>query len=280
MATKAAPRAALRRALDQKQLVLFYQPIHELRSGRVVAAEALLRARRRSGEIRNAARLTATAEQGPDLYRLDSWMIKWAFRDAAAWQSDEGPDVRLHVNISPKELEETGLTTRLRKLAKLTGMDARKVNIEITETSFIAKLRPAARALERHRALVALAPPPLPARWHQAAGGVREAARRGRARPHADAASDRARARSRPARDRRGSRARGSAGGAARGRVRLHPGLSLLEADAGGAVPGPAQATFVKRVSSGAYSSRRRSRSRMTLRLNCSGPPLAICSSM
>src|SRR6185436_16879014 len=153
MATKAAPRAALRRALDQKQLVLFYQPIHELRSGRVVAAEALLRARRRSGEIRNAARLTATAEQGPDLYRLDSWMIKWAFRDAAAWQSDEGPDVRLHVNISPKELEETGLTTRLRKLAKLTGMDARKVNIEITETSFIAKLRPAARALERLRTL-------------------------------------------------------------------------------------------------------------------------------
>jgi len=152
MATKAAPRAALRRALDQKQLVLFYQPIHELKSRRVVAAEALLRARRRSGEIRNAAPIAATAEQGPDLYRLDSWLIQRAFRDAAAWQS-EAPDVRLNINISPRELEERGLSTRMRKLAKLTGIDATKVNIEITETSFIAKPRPAARALEQLRSL-------------------------------------------------------------------------------------------------------------------------------
>jgi EAL domain-containing protein (putative c-di-GMP-specific phosphodiesterase class I) len=153
MATKAAPRAAVKRALDQKQLVLFYQPIHELESRRVVAAEALLRARRRSGEIRNAARITAAAEQGPDLYRLDSWSIQRAFRDAAAWQREEGPGVRLHVNLSPRELEESGLTTRLRHLAKRTGVDIGNVNVEITETSFIAKLRPAAHALERVKAL-------------------------------------------------------------------------------------------------------------------------------
>src|SRR3954454_12413264 len=153
MATKAAPRAAVKRALDQKQLVLFYQPIHELASRRVVAAEALLRARRRSGEIRNAARITAAAERGPDLYRLDSWLIKRAFRDAAAWQIEEGPDVRLHVNISPRELDEAALSSRLRGLAKLTGIDAAKVHIEITETSFIAHLRPAARALQRLKSL-------------------------------------------------------------------------------------------------------------------------------
>lgn len=149
MATKAAPRAAVKRALDQKQLVLFSQPIHDLASGRVVAAEALLRARRRSGEIRNAARISAAAERGPDLYRLDSWLIARAFRDAASWQSDVAPDVRLHVNISPRELDAARLPSRLRTLVKRTGVDAAKVHIEITETSFIAHLRPAARALER-----------------------------------------------------------------------------------------------------------------------------------
>ena len=51
---KTAPRAGVRRALNQKQLVLFYQPIHELDSRKIMAAEALLRARRGSGEIRNA----------------------------------------------------------------------------------------------------------------------------------------------------------------------------------------------------------------------------------
>ena len=149
MPTKAAPRAGLRRALDQKQLVLFYQPIHELASRRVVAAEALLRARRRSGEIRSAASLAKTAEEGPDLYRLDSWLIRRAFRDAAAWQRDVAPEVRLHVNISPRELEERRLSSRLRQLAKQTGVDARKVHVEITETSFIARLGPAARALRQ-----------------------------------------------------------------------------------------------------------------------------------
>ncbi|HEY6138253.1 MAG TPA: EAL domain-containing protein [Thermoanaerobaculia bacterium] len=149
MATKAAPRAGLRRALDQKQLVLFYQPIHELESRRVVAAEALLRARRRSGEIRSAAALTKTAEEGPDLYRLDSWLIRRAFRDAASWQRGGAPEVGLNVNISPRELEERGLSTRLRKLAKLTGIDPRTVRVEITETSFIAKPGAAARALRQ-----------------------------------------------------------------------------------------------------------------------------------
>src|SRR5689334_20618514 len=121
MPTKAAPRAAVRRALDQKQLVVFYQPIHELGSRRVVAAEALLRARRRSGEIRNAARVAAAAEKGPDVYRLDSWMIGQAFRDAAAWQSEDAAHVRLHVNVSARELDQRGLSTRLRALAKTTG---------------------------------------------------------------------------------------------------------------------------------------------------------------
>ena len=83
---KPAPRAGLRRALAQKQLVLFYQPIHELESRRIVAAEALLRARRRTGEIRNAASLTAAAEHGPDLFRFDSWTTQRACADAAAWQ--------------------------------------------------------------------------------------------------------------------------------------------------------------------------------------------------
>src|SRR6266511_175569 len=98
---KAAPRAGVRRALDRKQLVLFYQPIHELRSRKIVAAEALLRARRRSGQISSGESIAAGAEDGPDLWRLDSWMVHRAFHDSARWQN-----VRLNVNLSPREFEE------------------------------------------------------------------------------------------------------------------------------------------------------------------------------
>jgi len=150
---KQAPRAGLQRAFDRNQLVLFYQPIHELESRRIVAAEALLRARRESGEIRNAAPLTAAAEHGPDLYRLNSWTVKRAYADAASWQHDGGEKVRLNVNLSPREFDDGKVSHRLRKLVKGCGADAHKVNLEITETSFIENPKRASRALDELKEL-------------------------------------------------------------------------------------------------------------------------------
>jgi EAL domain-containing protein (putative c-di-GMP-specific phosphodiesterase class I) len=125
----------VKRALDQDQLTLFYQPIHELESRRIVAAEALLRARRQTGEIRSAVSIAAGAEEGPDLFRLDSWMMKQAHEDAAHWQQNGGKGVRLHVNLSPREFQEGNVLRRLTKL--VTGFQL--VNLEITETAYIQR---------------------------------------------------------------------------------------------------------------------------------------------
>jgi EAL domain-containing protein (putative c-di-GMP-specific phosphodiesterase class I) len=100
-----APRAGVKRALDKDQLTLFYQPIHDIESRQVISAEALLRARRENGEIRSAASIAAGAEEGPDLYRLDSWMMKEAYEDAAHWQENGGPGVRLNFKLSPREFQ-------------------------------------------------------------------------------------------------------------------------------------------------------------------------------
>lgn len=126
---KVAPRAGVRRALDQKQLVIFYQPIHELESRRIVAAEALLRARRQSGEIRSGVPIAAGAEEGSEMFRLDSWMMQQVCRDAARW-----PELRLNINLSPREFEEGALLQRLQKIENVS-----RFNVEIMETSFISK---------------------------------------------------------------------------------------------------------------------------------------------
>lgn len=123
----ADPQAALERALDEKNLVLLYQPIHDVKTGAVIAAEALLRQRRESGEIREAGIITAAAEDGPDLFRLDSWVVRAACRDAANWEN-----VRLNINLSPREFQEGDLLARLPAL-----LDPRNLNLEITETSYI-----------------------------------------------------------------------------------------------------------------------------------------------
>jgi len=123
----ADPQAALDRALEEKNLVLVYQPIHDAKSGAIIAAEALLRQRRESGEIREAGIITDAAEDGPELFRLDSWIMRGACRDAAQWRN-----VRLNVNLSPREFEEEGDVSRLSSFC-----DPRRLNLEITETSYI-----------------------------------------------------------------------------------------------------------------------------------------------
>lgn len=129
-------KAALDRALDENdQLVLVYQPIHDARTGAIYAAEALLRQRRESGEIREAAIIHSAAERspGPELFRLDSLLVRRAYTDAAEWPAG----IRLNVNLSAREFQEGDVIGRLTNLVGACGMDVRRVNLELTETSYI-----------------------------------------------------------------------------------------------------------------------------------------------
>ncbi len=132
-----APAAGVKRALDGDQLVLFYQPIHDLLTRAVVSAEALLRAHRGDGEIRSGVPIATGAEKGSDLFRLDSWTIHQAYSDAARWQSHGSERVHVNVNLSPREFETNSLTDRLRKLVTGCGIDTSTINLEITETVYI-----------------------------------------------------------------------------------------------------------------------------------------------
>lgn len=144
MADKPAPRAGVKRALDKDQLVLFYQPIHDIESRRIVSAEALLRARRKTGEIRSAVSIAAAAEEGSDLFRLDSWMMHQAFVDATHWQMHGGAGVRLNANLSPREFQEGNMVPRLKKL--IGGF--KLMNLEITETAYIKRPKQTKRILD------------------------------------------------------------------------------------------------------------------------------------
>ena len=134
-----AGQQALDRAIEgETEILLLYQPIHDLRDGSIYGAEALLRQRRQSGEIREATAVTDAAEQasGADLFVLDNMVVKNSYADAARWQA-KFPDVRLNVNLSPREFQEGNVLERLTDLVTSCGIDTTKVNLEITETSYI-----------------------------------------------------------------------------------------------------------------------------------------------
>jgi len=135
MADDRVAQAALDRAIeDNEQLLLLYQPIHDARSGAIVAAEALVRQRRQSGEIREASIITETAEEGPELFVLDSLLMRKAFSAATQFTG-----VRLHVNLSPREFEEGNIVDRLTGLIAACGIETHRISLEITETSYIER---------------------------------------------------------------------------------------------------------------------------------------------
>lgn len=132
-------QAALDRALqDKQQLILLYQPIHHAESGAVYGAEALMRQRRENGEIREATIINEAADEscGPERFTLDHYLIRKAYSDSARWQA-RAHNVRLNVNLSPRDLQEGSVRDRILSLVKSCGNDVEKVNIEITETAYI-----------------------------------------------------------------------------------------------------------------------------------------------
>jgi EAL domain-containing protein (putative c-di-GMP-specific phosphodiesterase class I) len=132
-------KAALERALEENEdLVLLYQPIHDLRTRAIYGAEALLRQRRRTGELREASIIHETAEDecGPELFQLDHILVRKAYTDAAQWQSF-APHIRLNINLSPREFQERNVLERLTSLIDACGIGTCNVNLEITETAHI-----------------------------------------------------------------------------------------------------------------------------------------------
>lgn len=144
-------RAALENALGRENVVIVYQPIHEVASRRMIAAEALMRQRRESGEIREAAILTKAAESAPrdEMIDLDEILLERAFAAAARLPAN----VRLHVNLSPREFQHDDVVDRVRRAVETAGVNPHKLTLEVTETSQIKDLGDAARVLREMKTL-------------------------------------------------------------------------------------------------------------------------------
>lgn len=141
-------RAALENALDRENVVVVYQPIHDVASRRMIAAEALMRQRRESGEIREAAILTEAAEHAPldEMIDLDEILLERAF---AGWPAD----LHLNVNLSPREFQHDDVVARVRRAIETAGIRPRQITLELTETAPIKDLGDAACVLREMKTL-------------------------------------------------------------------------------------------------------------------------------
>lgn len=124
----------LKQALAEDRLVVHYQPIVEARSRRPVSVEALLRWRDDHGDNDPLPGLVKAAERSPVIFQLERWAIERSCREAASWPSALR-DLRINLNVSAREFDRGGFALRLTRMVRRSGVEPRRVTLEITETS-------------------------------------------------------------------------------------------------------------------------------------------------
>ncbi len=149
----------LRRALADETLELHFQPVIDIRDGRAVGAEALLRWTV-EGEMLPTEEVISVAESSDIITHISDWVIRAACRDFAGWRSahPEADGWKLHVNLSARDLADTTVVKRVLDGIALGGLSPCDVCVEITESVMLVdREEVAARLVELRAAGVVVA---------------------------------------------------------------------------------------------------------------------------
>jgi diguanylate cyclase (GGDEF)-like protein/PAS domain S-box-containing protein len=140
---------ALRRALEKEELSLDYQPVVDARTGALRGFEALLRWRHPSfGQI-PPSKFIPIAEEARLIASIGEWVVRTACAEAAAWP--EG--VHVAVNVSPEQLHNPQFVTIVAEALGESGLPARRLELEVTESVFLREGTGATRVLGDIQAL-------------------------------------------------------------------------------------------------------------------------------
>lgn len=123
----------LRLALDRDEFALLYQPQIDLKTGRMIAAEALLRWEHPLLGTRMPDSFIARAEECGLIHEIGEWAIEAVTAALARWDAAR-VDQRLAVNVSPRQIARPDFFMRVREAMARNGAPARLLELEITET--------------------------------------------------------------------------------------------------------------------------------------------------
>ncbi|PNU02013.1 hypothetical protein A8V01_11265 [Novosphingobium guangzhouense] len=130
--------ADLRHAVERGELRLLYQPQRSLRTGTLAGYEALLRWQHPVRGAVSPADFIPIAEETGEIIALGEWVLRQACIEARGWPGEE----KVAVNLSPVQFLQPDLVEMVRAVLLETGLPARRLELEITETAIISdKLR-------------------------------------------------------------------------------------------------------------------------------------------
>jgi len=134
----------IHQALEEDRLLLEAQPIRDLASGEVTQYELLLRMRDEQGEIIPPAAFLAVAERYDLITDIDRWVASRAIE-----LLHEHPGVTFEINVSGKSLNDPLLLETIETGLQISGVEASRLVVEVTETAAVANIAEAREFAER-----------------------------------------------------------------------------------------------------------------------------------
>ena len=139
----------LRRALDNREFSLLYQPQLRLDDGRLDGAEALIRWNHPQKNLVMPNDFIGIAEESGQIVQVGNWVIEEAFRQSLVWQTDAAAPPRMAINISPRQIHQPSFYPDLKRLLITYGVNPEHIEIEITESCLIEDVQFVQKSLQK-----------------------------------------------------------------------------------------------------------------------------------
>jgi diguanylate cyclase (GGDEF)-like protein len=143
----------LRNAVARCEFVLFYQPQVDLRTGRIFAVEALIRWKHPTLGMLPPIKFIPMAEETGSIVPIGDWVLHEACRQNKAWQDAGLPPMTVCVNVSARQFREKSLISQVVGALKDSGLDAKYLELELTESLIMQDVEQAVATMKELQGL-------------------------------------------------------------------------------------------------------------------------------
>jgi len=143
----------LRHAIERNELVLHYQPKVNLKTMRIVGMEALIRWNSQELGFVSPMQFIQIAEEIGLIIPIGEWVIKTACAQAVAWQKAGFGKILMSVNVSARQFSQPNLLASIESILAETGLEARHLELELTESVVMTEASSSINILDNIKAL-------------------------------------------------------------------------------------------------------------------------------
>ncbi|NEO31076.1 MAG: EAL domain-containing protein [Symploca sp. SIO3C6] len=144
---------SLRHALEREELVVYYQPQVDLKTGKISGAEALLRWHHPQRGIIKPDKFIPIAEETGLIIPIGEWVLQAACKQTKIWQDAGFHCLRVAVNLSGRQFSQIDLSQKILQILRETGFHPQHIDLELTESMLVSNTEVAIRRLKTLKSL-------------------------------------------------------------------------------------------------------------------------------